>query len=378
MQRIAWGSAAYTAMAYAVNAVYQGYIVKFYQQRGVRGGALTALLVSFPAMSVFAQPLWGRLADRTGRRRGVLRTAILLSACALPLLRLPLPFAGLLAVSCAFAACYPAIQPLSDSVILDGLHRRDQPYGPVRLAGCAAFAAASFAAGRLLRDRYAAVPAVVCPGLIGLAAATALLPREAKEKPAGAASFIDVLRLPHMLPLLALFMLLQMTLGYFYSSYALFFTGLPGADSGLLGLSLFVATASEAPFLLLGDRLFRRYGAGRLLLCAAFSQAVRFLILGLSRRVPVILASQLLHGLGFAVISFSMAQYVSRIAPPALRARGQTLLSAAGLGVARVLGVLMGRGIGGQGGFLAMAGAAALGLIVFFPVFHRLPPLNGA
>ena len=147
MKRFAWGSAADTAAAYALNAVYQGYIVKFYQQRGVRGSALTALLVSFPAMSLFAQPVWGRAADRSGRRAAVLRAAILASACALPPLALPLSFAGMLAAGCAFAACYPAIQPLSDSVILDGLHRRNQPYGPVRLAGCAAFAGAGFASG---------------------------------------------------------------------------------------------------------------------------------------------------------------------------------------------------------------------------------------
>ena len=378
MKRFAWGSAAYTAAAYALNAVYQGYIVKFYQQRGVRGSALTALLVSFPAMSLFAQPVWGRAADRSGRRAAVLRAAILASACALPPLALPLSFAGMLAAGCAFAACYPAIQPLSDSVILDGLHRRNQPYGPVRLAGCAAFAGAGFAAGRLLRDRYAAVPWAVCLGLMGLAAASFLLPREENTQPGEKGSLAEVLRLPHMLPLLALFLLLQMTLGYYFSVYALFFTSLPGADSGLLGLSLLIATAGEAPFLLLGDRLFRRFGAGRLLLCAALSQSVRFLILGLCRSLPVILASQLLHGLGFVVISFSMAQYVSRAAPPALRARGQTLLSALGLGLARVCGVLLGCGAGGQSGFLVMAGIALLGFLVFFPVFHRLPPLNGA
>ena len=366
------------AASYGANAVYQGYIGKFYQQRGIDGAALPWLLAAFPLMSVPAQLLWGRLSDRTGRRAAVLRGVILLSALILPFYTIQRGFPGMLAVSCAFAVCYPAIQPLGDSVILKSLQVQDKPYGPVRLAGCAAFSLSSLAAGRLLRDDYGSVPLAACAGLLLTLAVSFLMPAGGeKVKSRSQPSIFQVLRLPHMLPMLSLFMVLQMTLGYFYSYYALLFTSLPGGSSRLLGWSLFAASVSEAPFLLLGDRLFNRFGAGRLMLLSALSMAVRYLLLGLGRGLVPVFAGQLLHGLGFVVMTFSMAKYISLIAPEELLSGGQTLLSAAGFGIARVLGSLLGRWVELQTGFLIMAAAAGATFAFFLPVFRGLPPLNG-
>ena len=366
------------AAAYGTNAVYQGYIGKFYQQRGIDGAALPWLLAAFPLMSVPAQLLWGRLSDRSGRRIILLRAVILLSALILPLYMLQYRFAGMLAVSCAFAVCYPAIQPLGDGIILEKLYHDRKPYGPVRLAGCLAFALSSLAVGKGLGDDYGKVPLIACAGLGATLSASFLLsPAGEKRKSPEKRSFLQVLRLPHILPLLSLFMILQMTLGYFFSYYSLLFTALPGGGSRLLGISLFAASASEVPFLLLGDRAFNRFGAGRLMLLSSLSMALRYLVLGVSRRLPLIFASQLLHGLGFIVMTFSMAKYISFIAPEALRSSGQVLLSAAGFGIARVLGGLLGRFVGLQTGFLIMAGDAGLAFAFFLPVFHKLPVLKG-
>ena len=366
------------AAAYGTNAVYQGYVSKFYQQRGARGNALTWLLVSFPLMSALAQPVCGLLADRVGKRR-VLRALILLSMPILPLMARQRGFPGILLCACAFACFYPAVQPLSDSLILGRLTADGLPYGPVRLAGCLAYAVCSLAAGFLLREDYAAVPAAVSLGLGAVFTASLLLP-ESETGRRRRVPLRALLRVPALLPLLALFMALQTTLGCFYSYFAIFFTALPGAGGGRLGLSLFLATLSEAPFLLAGDRLFRRFGAGRLLLLAALSLGVRFLMLGFARSAALATASQLLHGLGFVVMTFSMAEYVSRSVPPDLRASGQTLAAAVS-GLARVtgslLGGLIGEKLGLRAAFLCAAAIALLSFTVFLPRFSRIPPLNG-
>lgn len=379
MKNASWRGAVFMAFVHGTNAVYQGYISKFYQQRGARGQALSWLLVSFPLMSVVGQPVWGLLADRTGKRRRALRCVILLSIASAALLYAQGGYAGLLAACCAFGFCYPAIQPLGDSMILSTQKRN---YGRIRLTGSLAYAFCSLAAGRLLKDDYAAVPSAVMAGLACLFAASFLT--EGADAPAPArkrVSWRDIGRIPRIGPLLALFMLLQMTLGYFYSYYAVYFTALPGGTSGWLGVSLFAATLSEIPFLLLGDRLFRRFGAGRLLLLAAASLAARFALLGFCRGRTGVLLSQLLHGAGFIVMTFSMAKYISYAAPKELRATGQTMVSAAGGGFARTLGSLAGgylsEKIGLRAGFACMALVSLAALLFFFPVYRRLPPLNG-
>ncbi len=68
MKKPALRCALFMALYYGANAVYQGYISKFYQQSGISGSSLILLLVSFPLLSILSQPLWGWASDRMPRR----------------------------------------------------------------------------------------------------------------------------------------------------------------------------------------------------------------------------------------------------------------------------------------------------------------------
>ena len=378
MKNASLRSALFMALYYGTNAVYQGYVSKFYQQRGMGGAALSALLVCFPLFSMVSQPLWGAFSDRLRKRSTALALAIGLSLAVLPMLNRARSFPALLLCAAAFSVCYPAIQPLSESIVLQALQRQQRPYGPVRLCGCAAFAAASLLGGRVFKNDYAAVPRASFAGLCCLLAAVFFLPplpAQRRAPPGGALR--RLLRLPHLPALLALYMPLQIALGYYFSYFAVYFTALPGADSRLLGLSYFIATASEIPFLLLGDHLYRRHGAGRLMLGAAACMALRFGLLGVLKSPLPVLGAQLLHGQGFAVISFCMARYVSAAAPPPLRASAQALLAALGGGAARVLGAFLGALPAQPGQMFLWLSACCLGaMLALFSRFRTLPPLN--
>lgn len=371
MKKASLRSAAFLALYYGVNAMYLGYVSKFYQQQGISQGALTLLLLCFPVLSMVSMPFWGARSDGSGRPRLVLQGIILLSALLMPLLAK----GHLLAACVALACCYPAIQPLGDSLILHSLQEAKQPFGPVRLAGSLAFTAVNLLYGHLLRDDYSAVPWTVGAGLLGLLAVSFLLPKEKKvQREKG--SFREVLRLPHMIPLMLLVMLLQLTLGIYFNFYPLYFTALPGADSGWLGVAYAVASLSELPFLLRGDRIFDRFGPGPMLLAAALCLGLRYLLMGLAGSMPLALAAQVLHGGGFIVISFAMAQYISRQAAPGIQARGQTLLAVAGFGFSRACGVVLGGFLSAHMGlhtaFLLMAALALSSFFIFFPLLRRV------
>jgi len=383
LKKLSFSCALYLALYYSINAIYQGYTSKYFQQQGLSGIPLMLLLVSFPLMALFALPFWGTASDRMKKRRTTLRLATLFSALLIPCFTLSRSIYLLFPLSCAFSACFAAIQPMGDSLILEKLQQDRRPFGPVRFFGCIAFALTNLAAGFLLKDDYSFIPLTVAMGLMVLLLATALLPdypghQKKEEKQA----FIQVLRLPHIVPLMLLLIVLQLCMGYFYSYFSIYFTALPGSSSTLLGLAYFISSTSEIPFLLFGHKLFKRWGAGRMMLLSSAAMAVRFALLGLTGHVAIALSSQVLHGLGFIVMTVCTSQYVSLTAPDELKTSAQMLLSVVGLGIARVPGILLGglvsRAMGGEaGGFLLMSVLSLAALCIFAPCFLRLPPLNG-
>ena len=155
----------------------------------------------------------------------------------------------------------------------------------------------------------------------------------------------------------------------------MYFTQMRGGNAALLGWAFFLSAASETPFLLFSDRLFKKIGVGKLLLISAASLVARWAILALTDNVWVAMASQLLHGWGFIVMTVTMAKYISLTVPEELRARGQMLLAVAGFGVARVAGNLGGGWIGQQIGLKATFGVMALvalaSLLAFAPVYLK-------
>ena len=108
----------------------------------------------------------------------------------------------------------------------------------------------------------------------------------------------------------------------------------------------------------------------------------RWTLLATTDSMIVALLSQLLHGLGFIVMTVSMAKYMSVVIPDELKASGQMLIGVVGFGVARTFGILAGgllaAAMGGvQKGFMLTAAVAGLTMVLFAPRYLRMAPLNG-
>lgn len=370
---------------YGCNGIVNGYMAKYYQYHGVPSDSLQMmfLMAALPIVALAAQPLWGRVGDGMRYRNQALSIMVIGSLLLMALLPLSAGFAWMMAVSCLFAVFYTPVQPMADSIILEALERERASFGPARLMGSVGFAVVNLTLGALFQGREPLVPYAMAAGLLVLLLSVQVLPRtRGHQRGRAKVSLSAILKVPQMLPLLGLLTLLMLSLGFFYSYYSLHFTALPGGSMGLLGLSFFIASLSELPFLLFSQRLFRRYGAGRLMVFSALLLFIRFLLMGLARQASVMLFTQALHGGTFIVITVCMAQYISLTVPDEIKAGGQMLLAVVGFGLARVFGTFCGgfisRMAGGiQGGFLAMAALCFLALVTFGPHFFRRPPVNG-
>ena len=379
-----WRYAAFMIAYYTVNAVYQGYISKYFQMRGATTAQLSVLLAAAPMISIVSQPFWGMRGDRAKSRNRVLRLMILLGVGMILMLPISSAFGWMLLFNALFAAQYTSIQPMGDSIILESLLARgNQPFGPLRLCGSLSFAVVNLGFGLLVGERFEWVIWLSAALLAGVFLSTYLLPSTPghQAETGRKMSLVDLFKVPGMPPLLALFMLLQLCMGYFYSFFSIHFTALPGGSMTLLGLAYFISATSELPFLLNADRLFDRLGAGRLMCLSALTMLTRWVLLAACPNVAVVLCSQVLHGGGFIVMSVSMAKHVNATVPAELKSSGQLILAVVGFGLARVFGVLGGgllsSALGGtRHAFLIMAGVCALALILFAPRYFRRAKAN--
>ena len=354
---------------YGANAVYQGYMSLFYTNLGFRGVRLGGINAATALAALGAQPLWGMLGDRARSRRRLLGALALLSAAALPLALLGEGYGYQLAVAMLFSAFVCALLPLNDAILLE---KEGAAFGGYRLAGGASFALAGalFGAvtGRL--GRSGAIWATAALLLIA-ALSTRALP-ESPGRQGGQRVCMAALLKDRMLLRMLLFLLpVQMTMGFFYTFYAPHFQSLPGSGEALLGLGYLLSTLSEAPYLLLSGRVYRRFGAEKPMCLAALVLALRWLLLGLAPTAGVALASQLLHGGGFIVMTVSMARWIADNVPAELRASGQGLLNMVSFGAARIAGNLLGGLLAGAVGrgaaFLAGSAVCVVALAAFAP-----------
>ncbi|MGJ4849800.1 MFS transporter [Bacillota bacterium Meth-B3] len=369
-----WRYAAFLAAYYISNALYQGYAALYLNAVGLDARQIGLIQSALPVCAVFALLAWGGLSDRSRNRARTLQAAALLSALSMGLMGGAAGLPWLLLSLGLFNLCFPALQPMGDSIILEALGRR--PFGPLRMSASLAFALGSLLFGYLLESRVRAFPLATCAMMMLVAAAAQLLPfLPGRQRPGHTLPLRAFWALPGMKGLLSLFILLQLTMGYYFSFFPLYFTALPGGNKRLLGYAYLIGTLSELPFLGKGDRLYARLGAERLLLCSAGVLTLRWALLAALPGVFWALIGQLLHAGGFIVLSFAMAKRVSQAVPEELRARGQALVAVAGYGAARVAGNLLGAWIAGAygtgAGFWYAAAVCLSALLGFGPYYLR-------
>lgn len=364
--RIHWRWALFPIGYYGANAVYQGYISLYYTQLGFRSDRLGYISAATALAAIAAQPLWGTLGDRTQKRTRLLGLLSIAAALALLPALLGRGFMLQIVVAALFYAFFCALLPLGDAILLEGLGEGGS-FGPYRLAGGLSFAVSGAIYGALALP---AGGAVWCTSMLLVAAAGAaqLLP-DSPGRQRARVPFARLLQNKELLVLILFLLPVQSTMGYFYTFYAPHFKALPGGTEALLGLSYLISAASEVPYLLLCDRIYRRFGAVRPMCVSAGVMALRWLLLGLCRSAPAALLTQLLHGGGYIVLSVSMAKYIADRVAPEQRTSGQMLLNMVSFGAARVLGNLGGgllaERIGRGAAFLVGAGVCIAALIAF-------------
>ena len=366
---------------YMSNAVFQGFFTLYLKDHGMSNAMVGIVMAMVPVVAVMTQPVLGLMGDRARDRRSLLRGIIVIAALLVMCFRFSAQVWYVFAVIALFATCFPAIQPMGDSIIMESLNETRAPFGPIRLCATFAFALMSFMFGKFLgADKTPVLYATAA--LLGITLLTTFaLPRAPGKQSHERIMMGRLLRDRTLIRLLVFVAVQHVAMGYFYTFFPVHFVEIQGGNDALLGICYVISSISELPFLIFSDRVFARLGVGRLLIISCAMLITRNVLLGCLSDVYAVMATQLLHSWGFIVMTVAMSRYVSLTVPKELRASGQMLLSVVGFGIARTLstaaGGFMTGVIGIRGGFFVCAGLCAAAMLVFAPGFLKAPPLNG-
>ncbi|WP_224361983.1 MFS transporter [Hyalangium versicolor] len=343
------------------------------------------LLALSPLASLVAPPLWGHLADRTGRLSRVLTVIALGTAlCFAPLLSVD-TFPALLVTLAAYACFASSVTPMVDSLALIHVARTGGSYAHLRLFGSLGFILSSTSFGLLAQrvDRSAIVVAVAF--LTALSVWSLLLnsqtPRGVTPHPLAG---LRLLREHKDLRwLLAATCLHWIACAPYNGMLAIHILAL-GLPPSVVGLSAGLGVAAEVAAMFLYPRFAERI-APRHLLCIAFVlSALRWGGMALvSSPIPLV-ALNLLHAATFGIFYVSAVAFVARRVPEHLRASGQGLYTAVTIGIGGLIGYTsVGAGyslLGGGHALFAVAGGldilAAVLVLQASSATAPIPPLE--
>ncbi|SFJ45041.1 MFS transporter, PPP family, 3-phenylpropionic acid transporter [Paenibacillus sp. UNC496MF] len=362
------------AFFYMGNAVYGTFIPLYFQHVGFTQSQIGTLLGLGPLIAILAQPIWGLFSDRAKTKNSIL--LLLLACTGLSVLLYPLTnqFALLLAFICVFTFFQSSIFALSDAVTLEALDKRGRGnFSLIRLGGTVGFAIMSILFG-IIADKRIDLLFGVYAAIIAICFLLALRFPTIEGHQAGSKKMsVRVLFKNRKLMLyIGANFVFQVTLGYYYAFFPLYFKEM-GGDSAWLGWSMVISSLSEVPFLLLSSRIFQRIRTWHILLGAGAAAALRWYLFSAIHDPFWLLPSQALHGLIFIVLTVTLANVINKEVPSELKASGQTLNGLLTLGVARIIGSLVGgvasEAYGMRSVFLYNSVLAVVCIIVFAIVF---------
>jgi len=333
----------------------------YFKSLGFSATEVGVLLALSPLLTLVSPPLFGHLADRTGRADRVL-ALVAFGALAgfAPLLGARSYGAVFLcfAVSSFFVS---STTSLADSLALRRVASAGGSYAHLRVFGSLGFVASSAAFGFLASqiDRRAVIAAVACAAA-GAAWSLCLRSRSAAEGRRAPFAGVRLLRDRDVVLLLAASSLHWIACAPYNGLFAIHVTAL-GLSPSVVAMAADAGVAAEIAVMASYPKLFERIAPRKVLFVAFAGTVVRWAGLALTSSPAAIVALSALHGLTFGAFYVAAVGFMARRVPGSLRASGQALFAAVVFGIGGLVGFpLAGAGYDLLGGHRLFGAAAAL------------------
>lgn len=332
------------------------------------------LLALPPLFSLFAPPLWGHLADRTGRGDLVLNVVSFGACACFSVLLWASHFASLIPVLAAYALFSSSVTPLIDSLTLQRIALWGGSFARVRLFGSLGFVLASSMFGMsVARIDRATVVVPLCLMAAYSAWSLSIRARSESIAPPRPFSGLHLLADRDLAVFLAATCLHWIACAPFHGTFSIHVQALRLPPS-VVGLAAGLGVLAETAFMYFYPRFSTRFAARHVLFLAFFASALRWAGMAVVDRAAFIILLSLLHGLTFGAFYVASVAYVAATAPPQLRASGQALFASATFGIGGLIGYLAsGIGYDALGGHRLFAAAGLVDLLAAGLILRTKP-----
>lgn len=361
---------------YAALGAFTPYWSLYLQSQGMGIAAISVLMSLWYATRILAPSTWTMLAARSPRPIRWLQLGCVLTVLSFAGFLLPWKFAGLFAVMCAFCFFYNAVMPQFESITQSHLHGRTDGYGLVRVWGSIGFIVVVAGYGVLI-DRFgvAQLPWLMLPLFVALLV-SAFGNRYAKPPAVTAhgsdAGFRERLRRPETIAFFVAAFLIQVSFGPYYTFFSIYL-GEHGYSPSVQGLLWSIGVLVEIGLLFLSRRIFRRWGARRLLVFSLGITVVRWWVTaGWPDSLALMVLAQTTHAFSFAAFFAAAMLLLAEYFPGRHNGHGQGVFYGLSSGVGGVIGALLAGQLWRFGGQTAFAFSGFVALAACWVAWHWL------
>ena len=309
---------------YSGQAMYSVYFNLYLSGIGFSNTMIGLLTALSTLMLLIVQPFWGIISDRVKSKNTVLKILFLLTALLGLMYYGSADYLYVVIISLVFTVFYSPLVPLQDNLALEYLEDKRWDFGKIRMGGTVGYAVTVITAGILLKNQYSHIFLVISLFMLLCFIQTFLIQpvpgfRTKTEK----ARINAILKNKTLLCLIGFNLAYSLGVSFFYTFYPVYFESI-GGDSSYIGMLIFTCTVAEIPFLLIIDRILKKFGIIKLLVAAAVVSALRWLFLYFLTNPVLIILVNLLHGFSFSSFTYCIVTYINENVPKSLRATGQT------------------------------------------------------
>ncbi|WP_062105270.1 MFS transporter [Bacillus niameyensis] len=355
-------------------SIINAFLPLLFRYKGMSPAEIGVVLAVGPIVAIFSQPLWGVISDK---KRTIKKVIVLLLITTF-IVSFGVFFSPSMSFLIVFMMIFhffmSPIQPLLDSLSTKFAKDNGVSYGSIRVWGSIGFATASLILGIIIGKVgiqylwiiYSLI--IFCVLLISLK----LTDSEANRKPLTLKGFQKAFSNSRLLGVLIAVLFIAIPHRMNDGLLGIYLQSL-GASEGKIGLAWTFSALSEAPVVAIMYVLMRKIPLLALISMAGCFYTLRWFLYSILTDPLMIIMSQAMHSVTFAIFMVATLQYIAQIIPEEMLATGQTAYYATFSGLASIIGSSLGgyfmQYYGGNFIYKMGAVSALVGTSIFFILF---------
>lgn len=313
----------------------------YFNSQGFSPSQIGTLVAVYPTMSLMANPFWFYMKRKSGNSRFTLLLIFLGILSSIWFVYIGKGFLQKFLFYALTSFFFNGGVPISEAVVIPGMNYLEKDYGRIRLLGSVGFSIAAYILGYLVKIDFKYM--FIFSNLFILVAIFDLFFLNEYEYHEVVVDTVKELKGS----------MLEFSFMLAFGSFAIFstfsgntfFTVLVeklNLDPAVVGKQISLMGLSEIPFLIFSGKLIKRLSNTFLISISLFAVGIRWFLTSFARDEFFLLSIQLLQGLNYIVVYYSILTYIHNFLPKTFKDKAQALYWMMVTGIANIAGTLVG------------------------------------